>query len=174
MLSPGLASVGVVSSREFHYERRRPERTTLYEVLRDNLDTLYAASEEGFASALPSFVKRELEAYLECGLWRRCPCEARGCEREGAGVPSPRQPNPVLPEVRLPGRCRFWRRCRGSMSSRFRATPGLGRAPATRACGRPTSWMQRCGPPRYADLALVKRFDADERAVSRCVSSSRT
>jgi hypothetical protein len=74
----------------------------------------------------------------------------------------------------LPGRCRLWRRCRGSMSSRFRATPGLGRAPATRACGRPTSRMQRCGPPRYADLALVKRFDADDRAVSRCVSSSRT
>jgi len=58
----------VVSAREFHYQRRRPERTTLYEVVRDNLATLYAASEEGFASALPSFVKRELEAYLECGL----------------------------------------------------------------------------------------------------------
>jgi hypothetical protein len=57
-----------VSAREFHYERRRPERTTLYEVVRDNLATLYAASEEGFASALPSFVKRELESYLECGL----------------------------------------------------------------------------------------------------------
>ena len=58
----------MVSPREFHYERRRPERTTLYEVVRDNLATLYAASEEGVASALPGFVKRELESYLECGL----------------------------------------------------------------------------------------------------------
>jgi len=57
-----------VSPQEFHYERRRPERTTLYAVVRDNLHTLYAAADEGDASPLPAFVKRELEAYLECGL----------------------------------------------------------------------------------------------------------
>ena len=70
----------MVSAREFHYERRRPEQTTLYEVVRDNLATLYAASEEGFASALPGFVKRELESYLECGLL----CAGRGIMRFGA------------------------------------------------------------------------------------------
>ena len=67
-LSTRLATAAVVSRREFHYERRRPERTTLYEVVRDYLATHYAASEERFASALPGFVKRELESYLECGL----------------------------------------------------------------------------------------------------------
>lgn len=29
------------------YERRRPERTALYEVVRDNLETLYGAVEDG-------------------------------------------------------------------------------------------------------------------------------
>jgi hypothetical protein len=48
----------------------------------------------------------------------------------------------------LPGRCRLWRRCRGSMSSRFRATPGLGRAPATGACGSPAPRIQSCGALR--------------------------
>ncbi len=52
----------------FHYARRRPELTTLYEVVRDNLATLYAASDAGFSSPLPGFVRSELEAYLECGL----------------------------------------------------------------------------------------------------------
>jgi hypothetical protein len=36
---------------------------------RDNLQTLYAAAEEGFVAApLPAFVRRELEQYLDCGL----------------------------------------------------------------------------------------------------------
>lgn len=52
----------------FHYARRRPELTTLYEVVRDNLATLYAAADAGFSSPLPGFVRSELEAYLECGL----------------------------------------------------------------------------------------------------------
>ena len=52
----------------FVYERRRPELGTLYQVVRDNLQTLYAAAEEGFASPLPAFVRSELEHYLDCGL----------------------------------------------------------------------------------------------------------
>lgn len=35
------------------YERRRPEATALHQVVRDNLRTLYAAAEQGFASPLP-------------------------------------------------------------------------------------------------------------------------
>lgn len=51
------------------YERRRPEETTLYQVVRDNLATLYGAVDDGALSiALPKFVKKELEGYLECGL----------------------------------------------------------------------------------------------------------
>jgi len=51
------------------YQRREPERTTLYQVVRDNVETFYAAVEEGFASApLPEFVKDEFEGYLDCGI----------------------------------------------------------------------------------------------------------
>ena len=50
------------------YERRRPETRTLYHVVQENLDTLYGAVEDGaLAIALPKFVKKELEGYLECG-----------------------------------------------------------------------------------------------------------
>lgn len=64
------------------YERRRPEATTLYQVVQDNLATLYGAVEDGAVSiALPKFVRKELEGYLDCGLlcrgFARLRCE--GC-----------------------------------------------------------------------------------------------
>jgi len=50
------------------YERRRPEATTLYQVVQDNLETLYGAVDEGAVPiALPRFVRKELEGYLDCG-----------------------------------------------------------------------------------------------------------
>jgi hypothetical protein len=52
----------------FVYERRRPEQTTLYRVVRENLETLYAAVGAGEGTALPAFVKKELEGYLDCGI----------------------------------------------------------------------------------------------------------
>ena len=53
----------------FTYERRRPEPTTLYEVVRDNLETLYGAVDDGdLPIALPAFVRKELDGYLDCGL----------------------------------------------------------------------------------------------------------
>ena len=36
--------------------------------MRDNLQTLYAAVEDGFASPLPQFVRNEFERYLDCGI----------------------------------------------------------------------------------------------------------
>lgn len=53
------------------YERRRPEATALHQVVRDNLRTLYAAAEDGFASPLPGFVKEELEGFIDCGVLAR-------------------------------------------------------------------------------------------------------
>ncbi len=54
--------VGLVLARRgagFVYERRRPETTTLYEVVRDN---------RALPIALPAFVRKELDGYLDCGL----------------------------------------------------------------------------------------------------------
>src|SRR5262249_46360703 len=58
------ARVGAVS-----YQRHRPETTALYELVRDNLDTLYGAIDDGALDVrLPKHAKKELEAYLDCGL----------------------------------------------------------------------------------------------------------
>ncbi|MBK7584434.1 MAG: hypothetical protein IPI67_30045 [Myxococcales bacterium] len=53
------------------YARRRPETTALYQVVLDNLRTLYAAAEDGFASPLPGFVRDELEGFIDCGVLAR-------------------------------------------------------------------------------------------------------
>ncbi len=51
------------------YERHRPETTALYEVVRDNLETLEAAIGEGALEArIPRHARRELASFLECGL----------------------------------------------------------------------------------------------------------
>jgi hypothetical protein len=51
------------------YRRHRPETTALYEVVRDNLQTLYGAIEDGaIAVRIPKHARKELEAYLDCGL----------------------------------------------------------------------------------------------------------
>ena len=63
------------------YERRRPETTTLYHIVQDNLETLYGAVDDGAVKlALPRFVRKELEGYLDCGLlcrgFARLRCDA--------------------------------------------------------------------------------------------------
>lgn len=51
------------------YQRHRPETTALYEVVRDNLDTLYAAIDDGALDVrIPKHAKKELDAFLDCGL----------------------------------------------------------------------------------------------------------
>lgn len=52
----------------FAYERHRPEDTTLYRVVQDDLETFLAQAETQTGSGLPRFVKDEVEAYLECGI----------------------------------------------------------------------------------------------------------
>ena len=70
------------ASAPFVYERHRPEATTLYAVVRDNLETLYGAIDEGaIPITLPGFVRKELEGYLDCGLLCRgfCRLKCEGC-----------------------------------------------------------------------------------------------
>ena len=51
------------------YRRHRPEATALYEVVRDNLETLFGAINDGaLAVRLPRHARKELLAYLDCGL----------------------------------------------------------------------------------------------------------
>jgi len=49
------------------YRRHRPETTALYELARDNLETLYGAIGDGaLAVRIPKHARKELEAYLDC------------------------------------------------------------------------------------------------------------
>jgi hypothetical protein len=70
--------------RRPRYRRREPETTALYEVVRENLETLYGAIDDGaLAMRIPKHARKELEAYLDCGLlcrgFARLRCE---CCRE--------------------------------------------------------------------------------------------
>jgi hypothetical protein len=74
----GEASIGAAScvpdswcGNNPHTYARRPEVTALHQVVRENLLTLYAAIEQGFAAPLPGFVQRELEGYVDCGVLAR-------------------------------------------------------------------------------------------------------
>ncbi|XXZ55963.1 transposase zinc-binding domain-containing protein [Sorangium sp. So ce341] len=63
------------------YERRRPQKTTLYEIVRDNVETLYGAIDDGaIAVRISKHAKKELEAYLDSGLLCRGFTRLR-CER---------------------------------------------------------------------------------------------
>ncbi len=46
----GLAAAALAARRTGSYERHRPETTTLYAVVRDNVETLYAAVAAGFGA----------------------------------------------------------------------------------------------------------------------------
>jgi hypothetical protein len=50
-----------------HYQRRRPEQTPLYRLVRAHYET-FAAEVGAHGAGLPPFVKEEFEAYLECGI----------------------------------------------------------------------------------------------------------
>jgi hypothetical protein len=68
------------------YKPRDPRTTALYEVVRDNLETLYGAIEDGaIAVRIPKHARKELEAYLSCGLlcrgFARLKCEDCGEKR---------------------------------------------------------------------------------------------
>ena len=51
-----------------HYERRRPEQTTLYRLVQAHAATFFADVEAATGASLPEFVKDEFDAYLECGI----------------------------------------------------------------------------------------------------------
>ena len=52
------------------YERRRPEQTPLYRLVRAHYETFAAEIERhtGGSAGLPQFVKDEFAAYLDCGI----------------------------------------------------------------------------------------------------------
>lgn len=86
-----MASAHAASAAAHHhrpsaaaYERRRPERTVLYQVVSEHWPA-FVEHTEAQGRPLPRFVHREVEAYLRCGILEhgllRLGCSACGFER---------------------------------------------------------------------------------------------
>ena len=75
---PGAASAPLQHS----YRRRDPESTVLHQVIRENLATFLAQSEEHFG--LPRLIEQDFLRYLDCGVlahgFSRVRCESCGDE----------------------------------------------------------------------------------------------
>lgn len=81
--------------KQFTYERRKPEETTLYKLVQENWRTFEAQVVRDTGYALPDFVVKEFEEYLRCGIlahgFLRAQCEkchhemlvAFSCKRRG-------------------------------------------------------------------------------------------
>ena len=51
-----------------HYERHRPEQTTLYRLVQQHAASFIAHTEASTGWQLPQFIKGEFDAFLECGI----------------------------------------------------------------------------------------------------------
>ncbi len=66
--SPKAAIPSAARDTAVPYERRRPEETTLYQIVQDHIETFFAQVEQETGTGLPQFVKDEFEEFLECGI----------------------------------------------------------------------------------------------------------
>ena len=64
-----------------HYERHRPEQTTLYRLVQQHAAIFIAQAEAAAGADLPQFVKDEFDPFLECGIRA-----LRGRRPAGAGT----------------------------------------------------------------------------------------
>ena len=64
----GQAVQPAPAGSEFQYERRRPEDTTLYQVVQEHLESFLALVEAQTGASLPRFVRDEFDAFLQCGI----------------------------------------------------------------------------------------------------------
>jgi hypothetical protein len=51
-----------------HYERHRPEESTLYRLVQQHALTFFAQVDASLGAGLPKFVRDEFDAFLECGI----------------------------------------------------------------------------------------------------------
>jgi hypothetical protein len=68
-----LQALGSSQSRgpegpRIHYERHRPEESTLCRLVQQHTLTFFAQVEAATGACLPKFVRDEFDAFLECGI----------------------------------------------------------------------------------------------------------
>ena len=83
MRAARLREAALCAPAQPHYERRRPEQTPLYRLVRTHYAT-FAAEVDACGATLPQFIKDEFDAYLDCGIlakgFLRLSCD--GCARD--------------------------------------------------------------------------------------------
>ena len=88
-----------------HYQRRRPEQTTLYQLVQEHIQSLFAQVEHETGVGLPEFVKDEFEAFLQCGIlahgFLRLRCADCAHEKLVAFSCCPQQETMKSPESRV-------------------------------------------------------------------------
>lgn len=53
------------AANEVHYARRRPEETTLYQVVQEHLESFLVQVEAETGANLPEFIKDEFDAFIQ-------------------------------------------------------------------------------------------------------------
>lgn len=59
------------------YRRREPEKTLLYNVIRENLNTFLEFADRRAGGPLPKYVRQEFFRFMECGVLARGFCRVR-------------------------------------------------------------------------------------------------
>lgn len=52
----------------YTYQRHQPERSVLYKIVQENLETFLQQVQEECGRPLPDFVEKEFREYLKCGI----------------------------------------------------------------------------------------------------------
>jgi hypothetical protein len=63
-----VAQLQIPATSPFSYERRRPEDTPLYKIVQENWQNFLRQRENDNSGGLPSFIIKEFDAYLKCGI----------------------------------------------------------------------------------------------------------
>jgi hypothetical protein len=62
----GMTVLGSTASAD--YAQHRPDRTLLYEIVAEHLETFLDEARSELARGVPKYVERDLRAYLACGI----------------------------------------------------------------------------------------------------------
>ncbi|MFC1643308.1 transposase zinc-binding domain-containing protein [Myxococcota bacterium] len=64
-------SDGVSQGKTASYRRHEREKTLLYQIVSENLETFLAEVRDHYDNPLPAYVEKELRDYLDCGILAR-------------------------------------------------------------------------------------------------------
>jgi Transposase zinc-binding domain len=108
---PSLKSGHRAPGRTEEVPAARPEKTVLYRVIQQHLESFLEHAHESSGTRLPKYVENEFRRYLECGLhahgFARAVCETCGDELSSCPSRTSRCDN-VLLQMAMLHRCAWW------------------------------------------------------------------